>query len=152
MFRTPLAMVTGEHIRLLRFFNALRESGVGLIVVLLHIARLVIRVERLEEKAVLRSDLLFDLRRKIELRNVIVRSLPELTQVTDIERVTRVVDMAELRAVHGPIAAAEIFGARTDAEMVGLEQPRIFLLRNILRERPGADRLAMSSSLNHGVS
>ena len=66
--------------------------------------------------------------------------MSELIQVTDIERVTRVVDMAELRAVHGPIAAAEIFGARTDAEMVGLEQPRIFLLGNILRERTGADR------------
>ena len=67
MFRTPLVMVTGEHIRLLFFFNALREPGVGLIVVLLHIARLIIRVERLEEKAVLRSDLLFDLGGKIEL-------------------------------------------------------------------------------------
>src|SRR5947207_10375351 len=139
MFRTPLVMVTGKHIRLLRFFDPLREPGVGLIVVLLHVARLIIRVERLEEKAVLRSDLLFDLRGKIELRNVIVRPLTELIQVTDIERVTRVVDFAELRAIHGPIAAAEILDTRTDAEVVGLEQAGVFLLANILRERTGAE-------------
>ena len=132
-------MVAGKNVRLLFFRDALREPRVGLTVILQHVARLVVGVKRLEEKAVLRGDLLFELRGKIELGNVIVRPLSELIQVADVERVTGVVNLAEVRAVHGPIAAAEILGAGTDAEVVGFEQPRVLLLRNILRERAGAD-------------
>src|SRR6185503_6388429 len=87
-----------------------------------------------EEEAVLRADLRVDGRAHLGLFEIVVRALAGVGVIVGVERPTAVALDAVERAALNPLAAAEIFRGRHDAEVVALKEPRVRFLGDVLWE------------------
>ena len=136
----PLVMPADVEIGPLLFRDAQRGAGAGLIVIFLHVAGLGVVILRLEKHAVLRGQLLLEFHGEVELTHVVVRARAGVGMMLHIHGETAVAGRAEHRALLVPRATAAILGDGTHAQPVALKQLGIFLLRNVRREIPRADR------------
>src|SRR5215204_4942374 len=130
-------MVTDEEIGLVIFARVHPQVGRPLIVILCYIAARRFVIRRRDQHRVVGCELLLDLRRENALFQIVVLPLPMVTAIKAFNGIAGVAESAVLRTALIPTAAALIFRDRTHAQTVALKEPRIFLLRNGRRKRPG---------------
>ena len=138
--RRPFVVIAKKEFGFLLFRNPQPKawSRTGriplLVVVLPDVARLVVKAADLEEQTILRGDLLFEAEGEIELFEIVVRSLTVLFPIRRVERIAARPVHAVVRSTLHPVAIVGVFRAREEAEPVPVEELRVFLLRNILRQ------------------
>src|SRR5438270_1521152 len=109
-------MPASDEQRFLGLFRSNRRAGAGLVVILAEVAGRCAVIDSLKVNAVLRRDLVFELKRNGELIEVVVG--PEAVErvIKDIRSISHVVVDAVLRGGLGPVAATLVFGAGDKAD------------------------------------
>src|SRR6266576_4432660 len=101
---------------------------------------MVVLILRQQQNGIFRRELLLDGRVPVKPVEFIVRTHAVVVLVVQVKRVTSVPEGAELRSQFAKLAVAAVFRKRAQADPVSLKQPRVLLLRNVLRKIPATDR------------
>src|SRR3954471_3187442 len=130
--RAPFAMIPREQNRFLRFFESSGKVGVCRIQVMGEVAPLRFTIDSTDINAVARTDLIFYLCGKLGLLQGIVWTLARVRMIKCGEGILERPECAVLRGGFNPGSAAQVFGGRSKAESIVLEQARVLLLGNTL--------------------
>src|SRR5690606_10110243 len=107
--RRPFAVVARKEVRCLFLLDAERRAGVWLMIILPWVAGFVVRINRLEQQAVLRGELLLQLGRRVELLNVGVWCVAGQIAVEHVQRKSGTPLGSVERAILRPVAATLVF-------------------------------------------
>src|SRR5688572_24341316 len=132
-------MVTTHRNRALLFVECEIRSRLGWIIVLEIIAGMIVLVFGEQQKGILWRDLLFDSAVPFDAVEFVVGTDSSIMLVVQVQSVACVPKAAEVRGEFPEFVVAAPARIRDKAGAIGLKQPGVLLLGNVLRENASAN-------------